>query len=462
MEQTLFKQQVSSLSRRYLFLKGLTFGVLFSFFFFLFYLALQVIAFFSGVIIPESKIAAAGIPAAAAALALTKITTSSLLDCLIAADQRLGLKDLLSTAFEVSAQKKYTRFSGDLFAAASAQICRQGVRRILPFAVNRIAVFIPVLLIISVVFSYVTAPKPEKKDLSPPDSAVVQLHKKIEQLEEQLADDGRESENRDLIREVKRTAGQVLELEQEKSKEVIRSFGGLLETIENRNREDLKRLKDQMTPEGRGQGMNIPMPAPGPEKKQIKQQLAVDLEDLKKRVDQAFDGEPPEHLQKDIRDIESNVEFQKYLQDLLKKYGAFEPEEAEEEPDGGRMAEQGSEPIDTDDDNGTQNGGKGDRNSRKEGAMAGNQTPEERKKEASNLLPAKGNIEKDKTGDFNKGSFAYTVKALSDIGVSKKEHEKIKKQYQQQNEAILEKENIPAEYREDIRDYFLSIGLGKE
>ena len=95
-------------------------------------------------------------------------------------------------------------------------------------------------------------------------------------------------------------------------------------------------------------------------------------------------------------------------------------------------------------------------------STAGNEPSERIEKPPGEIESSSWQVVKDVSGTDQRGAFAYSVKALGFAGDSKKELEKIKKQYQRRNQAVIEKENIPEKYRQVIRDYFLSIGLEKE
>ena len=54
------------------------------------------------------------------------------------------------------------------------------------------------------------------------------------------------------------------------------------------------------------------------------------------------------------------------------------------------------------------------------------------------------------------------VLSLTNIGKAGVEREEIIKNYQREVESVLKKEDMPLNYREYIKDYFISINLRKD
>ena len=59
-------------------------------------------------------------------------------------------------------------------------------------------------------------------------------------------------------------------------------------------------------------------------------------------------------------------------------------------------------------------------------------------------------------------NYVIHIRSLTAIGQSRVEPEDIIRNYQQEIEGILQKEDIPLNYREYIKHYFISIGLKTE
>ena len=59
-------------------------------------------------------------------------------------------------------------------------------------------------------------------------------------------------------------------------------------------------------------------------------------------------------------------------------------------------------------------------------------------------------------------SYLIHIRALTDIGEARLDKEEIFQTYRKEVESILQKEDIPANYRAYIKNYFISIGINTE
>ncbi len=59
-------------------------------------------------------------------------------------------------------------------------------------------------------------------------------------------------------------------------------------------------------------------------------------------------------------------------------------------------------------------------------------------------------------------SFLIQIRALTDTGEARLKEEEIFQTYRKEVESILQKEDIPLNYREYIKNYFISIGINTE
>jgi hypothetical protein len=74
----------------------------------------------------------------------------------------------------------------------------------------------------------------------------------------------------------------------------------------------------------------------------------------------------------------------------------------------------------------------------------------------------KGPILQDKMISTETKDYSIHIRALTNIGKSTKRQEDITREYHHEMEGILNKEDIPLNYREYIKNYFISIGLRKD
>jgi hypothetical protein len=73
----------------------------------------------------------------------------------------------------------------------------------------------------------------------------------------------------------------------------------------------------------------------------------------------------------------------------------------------------------------------------------------------------KGPVLQDKMISTETKDYSIHIRALTNIGKSKMKQEEIAREYHHEIEGILKKEDIPLNYREYIKNYFISIGLRK-
>ena len=59
-------------------------------------------------------------------------------------------------------------------------------------------------------------------------------------------------------------------------------------------------------------------------------------------------------------------------------------------------------------------------------------------------------------------SYLISIRTLTDIGEARLKEEDIIRTYQKEVESLLQKEDIPLNYREYIKNYFISIGMNAE
>jgi hypothetical protein len=70
-----------------------------------------------------------------------------------------------------------------------------------------------------------------------------------------------------------------------------------------------------------------------------------------------------------------------------------------------------------------------------------------------------GLARQDKTASAPMKNYLVHIRTLTDIGETRLEEEDIVRAYRQEVESILQKEDMPANYREYIKNYFLAIGV---
>jgi len=91
--------------------------------------------------------------------------------------------------------------------------------------------------------------------------------------------------------------------------------------------------------------------------------------------------------------------------------------------------------------------------------QAGNAISSGREKPGSELEKAPGPEIQDKVMSAQVRHYLMRIRSLATVGESKLKEEEIVRVYQQEIEGVLQKEDIPLNYRNYIKHYFLSIGI---
>ena len=95
-------------------------------------------------------------------------------------------------------------------------------------------------------------------------------------------------------------------------------------------------------------------------------------------------------------------------------------------------------------------------------ASAGSAKSEEKSGSSYDLEKTPGAAIPDKMVSSRAKSFLIRIRALTDIGEARLKEEEIFQTYRKEVESILQKEDIPMNYREYIKNYFFSIGINTE
>ena len=93
---------------------------------------------------------------------------------------------------------------------------------------------------------------------------------------------------------------------------------------------------------------------------------------------------------------------------------------------------------------------------------AGSDSSDGKKKSRHDLEKSLGTGTQDKTTPSQGDNYLIQIRSLTAIGKSKRKEEDIVHSYQKEIEGILQKEEIPLNYRGYIKNYFISIGLTSE
>jgi hypothetical protein len=93
---------------------------------------------------------------------------------------------------------------------------------------------------------------------------------------------------------------------------------------------------------------------------------------------------------------------------------------------------------------------------------AGGEKSSGKKKSGTEIEKSPGPGIQDKMISSQMQNYLIHIRSLTAVGESRMEAEDIIRDYQQEIEGVLQKEDIPINYREYIKNYFISIGLKRE
>ena len=95
-------------------------------------------------------------------------------------------------------------------------------------------------------------------------------------------------------------------------------------------------------------------------------------------------------------------------------------------------------------------------------SAAGNAKSVEEYQSSYAIEKSQGTRLQDKMASARTKSYRIHIRALTDIGEARQKEEEIIRTYHKEIESLLQKEEIPLNYREYIKNYFISIGMNTE
>ncbi|MBW2092164.1 MAG: hypothetical protein JRI34_08590 [Deltaproteobacteria bacterium] len=413
----------------------------------------------------------------------------SFMDELIEIDKRLGLKDRLSTAYEYHQLKRKSIFTDLLVEEAASFISMIKPEPIITKKLARKYMLTPlfVAVIMALLFVDFTSSIPPQEKVTR--EALEQVSEKMEQYskkEKQRAKKPRGKSADDIYRRMEELARE-LKTKRMNREKLLQSLGDLRKELDTEQQKRARKLKAELS-------MGDVSNTPALEKSRKEKVTPREVEALKKQIKEAFDQEIPVSLSEDLASLDRGHRLEKFLDETMKEVMAALPDENDTLSPGekkGAVMAQFSEERDQQvtkqsrDQSapGTKEGqskkpvsptaGKGESDSdatQKEkrtsdddqAYISGRGKDDGQKKMPYDLKSSKSPALKDK-GVLGPGErYNVHVRSLPAIAKAKLKGEEVFKTYQKELEEVLQKEDIPLNYREYIKNYFLSIGLRKE
>jgi hypothetical protein len=425
-----------------------------------------------------------------AALLIGLVTRSNFLNILIEIDRRLNLQDRLSTAFEYLNFKTRTEFSELLMNDAAAKLHQIDSRQLVPARFSWLHLLLIILLITNIfLYSSIFSPSDfnttrlelrnietagkllKNYTISRMDNKAVQKSKpqsvyleKIEQLSNKLNDNSRPFEQRTAALDnfLKEVQGEQTRLANELGAKLDSAGIKDLPSFEipdtaNLSPSQLDKLKgllnrtlNSRTPAAISQHIESLMELDGIEK--LLSRIIDDLKDGRSLIDDSNESAGNQkRMSQTTEALENSPDDpnKPYPDGQFSDYGRSTA---------GRGDQTGSGELQQSADD------LQDEMGRSEGYSAAAGRAQSKKENTSSyeLEKAPGAATQDNMTSSQAKSYLIHIRALTDIGEARLREEEILQAYRKEVESILRKEDIPMNYREYIKNYFISIGINAE
>jgi len=412
---------------------------------------------------------------------------------LIDIDSRLHLQDRLSTAYEYLQKQKETVFFNLLIQDAGEKISQIDKKKIFPKKLSWIHILLVTLILINLLMAAIKSPSAgDNSDAIHPDTL-----DKIQTVIKQYT-----TEKAAKKRLEKKTGPERL------SKQMTDHFDMLADMLDNppvhRKHLDamlhkaLKEIQSEKIARARNLieelGLNDIEDVSVEQIRQSSRLSAFQLRKLNELVNRMFDDQIPRAVSEEFADLDRHRRMEAYLEQIIEELenGRFqrtaprgtlskrsegsvpgrtadqnEPEKADNPTTSGKNPDTESSGQSTGAD---QTGGRGD-DAREDPdgeslgqgpSSAGHGKSQDQSDPAHQPDPLKGPAIQDKTATSRRSELSVLIRSLTAAGTAKAETRPIIRDYRRSMESILQKEDIPLNYRMYIKNYFLSIGLRKE
>ena len=425
-----------------------------------------------------------------AALFIGLATRSNLLNVLIEIDRRLQLQDRLSTAYEYLKFKKKTEFTELLMNDAAAKLRQISNQQLVPARFSFLHLLVIILLIINIfLYSSVFSPSGFKSThqelqkienagkllknytISRVDNKAVQKSKpqsvyakKLDQFSQKLNDSSKPFEQRlaALDSFLKEVQGEQARLANELGAKVGSTAIKELPILKipdpaNLSSSQLEKLKRLLN-----RTLNNRMPDSISQNIESLQELDS-IEALLSRImndfkdGRSFSDDSAESTGNERR-MSQTTETLENPPDDLNRPNPDEQFSDHNQSTADRTDQPGSEKLPENGDELQDGMGRPERYS----TSAGRAKSKEENKLSYELEKTPGSVLQDKMASSQAKSYLIHIRALTDIGEARLDEEEIFQTYRKEVESILQKEDIPANYRAYIKNYFISIGINTE
>ncbi len=414
-------------------------------------------------------------------------TRKSIMDELIEIDARLGLKERLSTAYECHQLGRKSIFVDLLINDAVELLGSFKSNQILPRNFSPTYLVIPFLtVVILILFSVDLTPRVLEQDRTGGER-LKKIGIKMERYSERELQDIKKTKKKsrkDLFRQMEKIAEELKGQTMTKEK-LLQSLGKLTREVEARQTQLARRLEVELS---LGDISNAPMLKP----LQKEKVTPNEVKQLKTQLKELFEGELPGSLSRDIFGLEQNCGLEQFLDKIMNEVRSAlpvgdelpSPREVKDvfvgkasednrntlpghelvvQKSGEALAFRQISPVQRQPKAGSTHTEKSGQDPDEHlHFTAGREKAGGEKRPPYELEHSKHPALKDKGFSGQEERYSVYVRSLPIMGKATLKEEEVIRPYRLEIENVLQKEDIPLNYREYIKNYFLSIGLKKE
>ena len=424
------------------------------------------------------------------AIILAVLNKRRLLDILIEIDHRLNLNDSISTAFEYRHLGKKSELSGLLMESAAQNLSRLSSRKLFPPKFSWLHLLLGVLILMHLLIA-IKIRNPSQTEPVVVSSNAIQLvdsylHEQM--IRKKRPSKGSESTTRRKITNDLEKLSQNLKRSSASRDLIAGSVGRMLKEIESGQTIVAKELGEQLK-------LHNIEEIPTQAVQQFEKWSLTNIRQLQMMVDRMFDHQVPETISERLAILEEQQLLKDVLDNLLddmddpeslgknrndlnrdkksRRYrsgsGINRAEDSNPESSGSQALSDSDMGDAHPDELGGERGqggdsglGDGDASDDAFSSLAGRGKANGSLKSPKPIDSAKGGALQDRSLPSSQDYYRAHIRTLTSIGRAKLDNQKVIREYQKEVEGILQKEEIPLNYRAYIRNYFLSIGMRKE
>ena len=399
-------------------------------------------------------------------------------DALIEMDIRLGLKDRLSTAREYHQSGRRSLFLDRLTLEANSLLESLRGRQIVPRHFSRTHLLISVFTFALILLIFIDwSPRGVEEDRGSMER-LKQIGVQLERYAEGIRPDASEAvrDSQKNLSEHMEAVARALQDESISEKKLLKSLDRLM----NQSEREKRRLTDKLNEELNLGGLSQ---IPVLDSLQTGEPTSAEIAQLKKALDDLFDGEVPASISQDLSNLALHNEMTAFFEKTRETLGVPLKEDFGKNGKKSLLAGQATEDSLINQDT-VKEGDETSFGSVARPEQRANGEPEEpdnrptevgesvftagrekakgEKKAPYDLESPDTPVLKDKGVSGRGDRYSTYARSLPAIGRARLKEDEIIRAYQKELENVMRKEDIPRAYREYIKQYFLSIGLGKE